>query len=69
MKNLKKILIIIPFFILSCASAQYLKSYESINAFLDTQKLNGSTKYILQIDKESIKLALRILMERKGLNI
>ena len=66
MKQLKKTFVIIPFFILSCASGQYLKSYEPINVFLDTQKMKKNEKYILQINKASNKEALRIFNGGEG---
>ncbi|OIV41170.1 hypothetical protein [Flavobacterium johnsoniae] len=66
MKRLKKIVLIIPFFILSCASAQYLESYEPINVFLDTQNLDKNKAYILQSDKELNKQALRIFNGGQG---
>ncbi|OIV40381.1 hypothetical protein [Flavobacterium johnsoniae] len=60
MKWLKKILIIITLFALSCASAQYVESYEPINVFLETQKLEKGREYILQRDKADNIQALRI---------
>ena len=66
MKQLKKIIIVIPFFILSCASGQYLKSYEPINAFLETQKIDKNKKYILQADKENNTQPLRIFNGSEG---
>ena len=66
MKQLKKTFVIIPFFILSCASGQYLKSYEPINVFLDTQKIDKDNKYIMQSDKEQNTQALRIFNGSEG---
>ena len=66
MKLLKRTFVIIPFFLLSCASAQYVESYESINVFLETQKIFKGRKYILQADKASNKLALRIFNGGEG---
>ena len=66
MKQLKKTFVIIPFFILSCASGQYLKSYEPINVFLETQKIDKDKKYIMQSDKEENKQALRIFNGGEG---
>ncbi|WP_242661163.1 hypothetical protein [Flavobacterium johnsoniae] len=66
MKNLKKIILIIPFFILSCASAQYLESYEPINAFFETQKIDKNKKYILQADKAENINALQIFNGGEG---
>lgn len=66
MKQLKKIFLLIPFFILSCTSAQYVENYEPINVFLSTQKLINPSKYILQADKEINKQALRIFNGSEG---
>lgn len=66
MKQLKKTLLIIPFFIFSCGSNQYLKSYEPINVFLGTQKIDKDKKYILQSDKADNKQALRIFNGEEG---
>lgn len=66
MKQLKKIFAIISFFFLSCASAQYLESYEPISVFLETQKIVKGRKYILQADKASNKQALRIFNGGEG---
>lgn len=60
MKLLNKLFVIITFFTLSCANAQYLESYEPINVFLETQKIDKSKKNILQANKASNKQALRI---------
>lgn len=60
MKLLNKLFVIITFFTLSCANAQYLESYEPINVFLETQKINKSKKRILQANKALNKQALRI---------
>lgn len=67
MKHLKKSLLIIPFFMMSCANSQYLKNYEPINAFLELQKIDKNKKYILQSDKETNKQALRIFNGGEGL--
>lgn len=66
MKKLKKVFIIFPFFILSCASAQYLETYEPINVFLETQKLEKGKKYILQSDKVNYTSALRLFNRGEG---
>jgi hypothetical protein len=66
MKQLRTIFIIISFFILSCASAQYVESYEPINIFLETQKIVQNKKFILQADKASNKEALRIFNGAEG---
>lgn len=68
MKKLKKAFIIFPFFILSCASAQYIESYEPINVFLETQKLEKGKKYILQTDKVNYTSALRLFNRGEGAN-
>ncbi|EJL59015.1 hypothetical protein [Flavobacterium sp. CF136] len=60
MKQLNKLFVIISLFTLSCANAQYLESYEPINVFLETQKIDKSKKHILQANKASNKQALRI---------
>ena len=61
MKYLKNKVILIPFFILSCSSPSlYLKDYEPINVFLETQKIDKNKKHILQVDKAPNKWALRI---------
>ncbi|MEP6931698.1 MAG: hypothetical protein ABI850_16870, partial [Flavobacterium sp.] len=64
--KLKKAFIIFPFFILSCASAQYIESYEPINVFLETQKLEKGKKYILQSDKVNYTSALRLFNRGEG---
>tara|TARA_R110002124_G_scaffold145233_1_gene310423 strand:+ start:2301 stop:2885 length:585 start_codon:yes stop_codon:yes gene_type:complete len=66
MKQLKKILIIIPFFIVSCTSVKYIKDYEPINVFLETQKIDKNKKHILQIDKAPNKQTLRIFNRKEG---
>lgn len=66
MKPLKKILIIISLFTLSCASAQYVENYEPINIFLETQNLEKGKKYILQRDKVINKEALRLFNQGEG---
>ena len=60
MKQLKKIFVIIILFFLSGVNAQYVENYESINVFLETQKIVKGRKYILQADKEPNIAALRI---------
>lgn len=65
MKQLKKTFLFLTFFILSCASAQHLESYEPINVFLATQKL-AKGQYILQSDKAANKEALRIFNRGEG---
>lgn len=60
MKHIKKIVLIISLFTLSCASAQYIENYEPINVFLETQKLEKGREYILQRDKADNVQALRI---------
>lgn len=64
MKQLKLTFVIIPFFLLSCASAQYVENYKPINIFLKTQKLDK--KYILQADKAANKEALRLFNRGEG---
>ncbi|MNF90792.1 hypothetical protein D3C85_589850 [compost metagenome] len=66
MRQLKKTFLLIPFFILSCASAQHIENYEPINVFLATQKFDKSKKYILQRDKEANKQTLRIFNRGEG---
>jgi hypothetical protein len=65
MIRLRKIFVIIPFFTLSCAS-QYLKSYEPINVYLETRKIDKSKQYILQKNKEYNKQALRLFISGEG---
>jgi hypothetical protein len=67
MKYLKKIIVIIPLFLYSCTSTQYLKNYEPINVFLETQKLDKNRKYILQSNKEENNQALRVFNGNDGL--
>jgi hypothetical protein len=67
MKYLKKIIIVIPLFLYSCASSLYLKTYEPISVFLETQKLDKSRTYILQSNKEENKQALRIFNGGEGI--
>lgn len=66
MKQLKKIFVIITILFLSFANAQYVDNYESINVFLETQKIVKGKKYILQADKASNKQALRIFNGGEG---
>ncbi|TPG44343.1 hypothetical protein [Flavobacterium pectinovorum] len=66
MKKLKNTLIIIPFFTLSCASAQYVESYDPINVFLETQKLEKGKEYILQREKINNTEALRLFNGGEG---
>jgi hypothetical protein len=67
MKKLKKILFIAPLFMLSCASP-YLKNYEPILTFLETQKLDKHKIYILQKDKTSNTEPLRLFNGNDGLD-
>jgi hypothetical protein len=66
MKHIKKVVLLIPFFILSCNSSKYLASYEPINVFLETQKIDKNKKHILQSDKEENFQALRIFNRGEG---
>lgn len=66
MKHIKKVMLLIPFFILSCNSSKYLASYEPIKTFLISQKLNKT--YILQQEKISNKQVLRIFNGSEGSN-
>ncbi|MEO8535589.1 MAG: hypothetical protein ABI441_17670 [Flavobacterium sp.] len=65
---MKKILILllIAIFLQSCRTNLYLKSYEPINVFLETQKLDRGRTYILQKEKEDNKQALRIFNRGQG---
>jgi hypothetical protein len=65
MKHLIKTIILIPFFICSCASTQYLDNYEPINKFLKSQNISEKENYILRI-KESNTQTLRIFNRGKG---
>jgi hypothetical protein len=62
---MKKIILLLFFLSISCVNAQYLKSYEPINAFLKSEKINNETKYILRI-KESNLQTLRIFNRGEG---
>ena len=66
MTQLKKIFIIISFFIFSCTSVKYIEDYEPINVFLETQKIDKNKKHILQVDKAPNKQALRIFISGEG---
>lgn len=71
MKQLRILLVIIPFFILSCTGTQYVKSYEPINMFLekeiiDKRIIGKGGKYILQTDKASNAIVLRIFNGSEG---
>ncbi|WP_166924247.1 hypothetical protein [Flavobacterium poyangense] len=66
MKQLKKIFILIPFFVLSCASSLHNKDNEPINVFLETKKVDKSKKYILQRDKIYSRAVLRIFNGGEG---
>ena len=66
MRYLKKISLVVPFFILSCASAQYVESYDPINVFLETQKLEKGREYILQREKINNTEALRLFNDGEG---
>ena len=66
MKHIKKVALLIPFFILSCNSSKYLTTYEPINVFLETQKIDKSKVHILQSDKEENRQALRIFNGGEG---
>ena len=65
MKHLKKTLILISFFIYSCASSPYLDNYEPIKIFLNAQNISIKEKYILRT-KESNRQTLRIFNRGKG---
>ena len=65
MKQMKIIIVLIPFFCLSCARSPYIKNYEPINVFLKTQKLDGK-KFILQSDKAENEGALRLFNGGEG---
>jgi hypothetical protein len=66
MKNLNRILFVIPFILFSCASP-YLKNYEPILTFLETQKLDKHKNYVLQMDKKSNTEPLRLFNGTDGL--
>lgn len=66
MKHIKKVALLIPFFILSCNSSKYIASYEPIKTYLISQQLNKP--YILQQEKISNKQVLRIFNGSEGLN-
>ena len=62
MRHLKRIFLLIPFFIISCSTNPYLTNYDSINSYLEGyEKINKKTKYILKASKEpNNKHALKI---------
>lgn len=64
MKKLRRIVFVIPFFMLSCA-APYLKNYEPINVFFKSEKLDSNKRFILKI-KESNSQTLRIFNRGEG---
>jgi len=66
MKHLKKILIIIPLFTLSCSSVQYVENYEPINVFLETKNLEKGREYILLHDKINNLAPLRLFNGGEG---
>jgi len=51
MKYLKKIIVIIPIFLYSCASSPYLNTYEPLTIFLKHEKMDISKTYYLQREK------------------
>ena len=55
MKYLKKIIVIIPIFLYSCASSPYLKTYEPLTIFLKQEKMDISKTYYLQSEKIDTK--------------
>ncbi len=65
MKKLKLTFFVAPFYFLSCASP-YLKNYEPVLTFLETQKLDKHKFYILQRDKISNTQPLRIFNGNEG---
>lgn len=68
MKNLKFILLIIPFLFYSCSSKIYPEDYEPIRVFLKTQKdISKDKKYILQSNKEHNKQTLRLFNRGEGI--
>lgn len=67
MKRLKnRLLFILPFFVISYVSAQYVENSEPINVFLDTLKINKNKKYILQANKGPNIVALEIFNGGEG---
>jgi hypothetical protein len=66
MKNLNRILFVIPFILFSCASP-YLKNYDPILTFLETEKLDKHKNYVLQMDKKSNTEPLRLFNGTDGL--
>lgn len=67
MKQLRKIVFVVSFFMLSCASP-YLKNYEPIKVFLESEKIDKNKFYILQRDKISNIQPLRIFNGDEGPN-
>lgn len=66
MKKFKIIFLVIPFFILSCASNQYLKDYEPVKVFLKQERIDTSKSYILQQEKVENKKVLADFNEFKS---
>jgi hypothetical protein len=67
MKRLKnRLLFILPFFVISYVSAQYVENSEPINVFLETLKIDKNKKYILQANKGSNIVALEIFNGGEG---
>jgi hypothetical protein len=66
MKKLKFILLLIPFFVLSCASPKLI-GYEPIKVFLESKKLDKKKLQVLVKQKVSYKKALRIFNYKEGL--
>lgn len=65
MKKIKKTILLIPFILFSCASP-YLKNYEPIKIFLDTEKIDRNKIHILQEEKISNIQTLRIFNDGAG---
>lgn len=66
MKNFKIPFLLIPFFMLSCASKQYIKDYEPLKVFLMQERLDTSKSYILQEEKINNKKVISDFNEFKS---
>jgi len=68
MRQLKNIIILFLLTLISsCASKKHIEDYESINAFLKTQKIDKTKKIILQSDKIKNIQTLRLFNGGEGI--
>jgi hypothetical protein len=66
MKKLNLTILLVPFFLFSCAS-QKTGNYEPIKVFLESEKLDRKKLQVVVREKESYKQALRIFNFNEGL--